>query len=188
LVVTSSTDILKGKGSISLTDIPNGFYKLQVCSNINGDNIWCGSGELTGLSDIFEVSSSTASQVSLNIEAISEGVPNNAPVIISNPESSGATEAAVGQDYLYRVLAEDEDYEDENNPKNNGKPPRSWFDYSIELISQDDGSSGNFLSIDIIGEVTGTPQSGDGGAWTVKIGVSDGIDTTYQEFTLTVDE
>ena len=188
LVVTSSTDILKGKGSISLTDISNGFYKLQVCSNINGDNSWCGSGELTGLSDVFEVSSSTTSQVSLNIEAISEGVPNNAPVIISNPENSGATEAAVGQDYLYRVLAEDEDYEDENNPKNNGKPPRSWFDYSIELISQDDGSSGNFLSIDIIGEVTGTPQSGDGGAWTVRIGVSDGIDTTYQEFTLTVDE
>ena len=44
------------------------------------------------------------------------------------------------------------------------------------------------LEFEIIGEVTGTPQSGDGGAWTVRIGVSDRIDTTFQEFTLTVDE
>ena len=61
----------------------------------------------------------------------------------------------MGQDYLYDV-AED-DYEDENNPKNN-KTTKGWFDYSIELISQDDGSSGNFLSIDTVGE-KGTPQA-----------------------------
>ncbi|GIR11311.1 MAG: hypothetical protein CM15mP22_7310 [Gammaproteobacteria bacterium] len=36
----------------------------------------------------------------------------------SNPESSGATEAAVGQNYsLQSALAEDEDYEDEITPK-----------------------------------------------------------------------
>ena len=109
-------------------------------------------------------------------------------MIISNPENSDATVAAVGQDYLYRVLAEDEDYVDENNPANNGKPPRSWFDYSIEIINQSDGSSGDFLTIDIIGEVKGTPENGDGGNWTIKIGVSDRIDTTIQEYTLAVDE
>ncbi|MAV83863.1 MAG: hypothetical protein CMQ82_03220 [Gammaproteobacteria bacterium] len=187
-VQTTYTDILNGEGSIALTDIADGFYKLQVCSDINGDSSWCGSGELAGLSEIFEVSSSSVSQVNLSVEATSEGVPNNAPVIISNPENSDATVAAVGQDYLYRVLAEDEDYVDENNPANNGKPPRSWFDYSIEIINQSDGSSGDFLTIDIIGEVKGTPENGDGGNWTIRIGVSDRIDTTIQEYTLAVDE
>ena len=71
---------------------------------------------------------------------------------------------------------------------NNGKPPRNWFDYTIELINEEDGSRGSFLSIDIIGEVTGKASDKDIGIWKVRIGVSDRIDTTYQEFLLEVDE
>ena len=180
----SRTDLIGGEGALGFNEVEPGNYKLKVCSDINGDNAWCGSGELVAESEVFEVTGVSSTEVGLELSAFSEGVPNNAPVITSDPETTDATFATVGEEYLYRVLATDEDYENENGTS----APRNWFDYSIELINEEDGSTGNFLSIDVIGEVTGVPKEKHIGSWKVKIGVSDRIDTTYQEFILTVDE
>ena len=187
IIQEAYTAVTNGAGAIGLADVAPGIYQLQICSDINGDDAWCGSGEMAALSESFEVLASGISSVNLTMEAINSGPPNNAPVITSDPENSG-TFLSVGEEYLYRVLATDEDYEDENNPANNGKPPRNWFDYTIELINEEDGSRGSFLSIDVIGEVTGKARDRDIGTWKVRIGVSDRIDTTYQEFLLEVDE
>ena len=48
-------DLINGEGGLGFNDVEPGNYKLKVCSDINGDNAWCGSGELVAESEVLRL-------------------------------------------------------------------------------------------------------------------------------------
>ncbi|RPF73308.1 MAG: hypothetical protein CBE45_001210 [Thiotrichales bacterium TMED285] len=168
VVQTTFSSISSGIGNVIISDVAPGNYVLQVCSDIDGDDAWCGPGELNSLSSPFEVTSDTGTTLGLEMEPVGGGVPNNAPTITSEPVDF----ADVGEDYTYRVVAVDDDGDD--------------LSYSLVALDEDGEQDTSFISIDSTGVVNGEVKSKHVGLWNVTINVTDGIDTTSQEYVLEV--
>ena len=168
VILTDFSGITDGIGKINISDVAAGTYSLQICSDIDGDDAWCGPGELNSLSSPFEVTSENGASLNLAMEPVGGGVPNNAPTITSEPVDY----ADVGEDYTYRVIATDEDGDD--------------LSYSIEVLDEGGEQDTSFLNIDATGVVNGEVKSKHVGLWNITIMVSDGIDTTSQEYVLEV--
>ena len=168
VVQTTFSSISSGIGNVIISDVAPGNYVLQVCSDIDGDDAWCGPGELNSLSSPFEVTSDTGITLGLEMEPVGGGVPNNAPTITSEPVDF----ADVGEDYTYRVVAVDDDGDD--------------LSYSLVALDEDGEQDTSFISIDSTGVVNGEVKSKHVGLWNVTINVTDGIDTTSQEYVLEV--
>ena len=78
-----------------------------IGSDINGDNSWGGPGEMSGSSDLFQITDTNVT-VDINLAPEKTGVANSAPVITSTP----TTVAFVGSTYIYGVDASDADGDD----------------------------------------------------------------------------
>ena len=114
------------------------------------------------------MTSDTGTTLGLEMEPVGGGVPNTAPTITSEP----VVFADVGEDYTYRVVAVDDDGDD--------------LSYSLVALDEDGEQDTSFISIDSTGVVNGEVKSKHVGLWNVTINVTDGIDTTSQEYVLEV--
>ena len=166
-VISSVTD---GQGIFAFTGVEPGNYRMVIGSDINGDNSWGGPGEMTGSSELFEITDSNISDLVINLAPELAGVANSAPVISSTPP----TDAYVNQLYFYGVNATDDDGDS--------------LTFTLELTNKEDGSSADFVTMSSIGRVQGTPREDDIGEYSARIIVSDGTDAAIQAFDLIVNE
>mgnify|MGYP001292777834 CR=1 FL=1 len=162
--------VTNGQGTFVFQGINPGNYRMTIGSDINGDNSFGGPGEMSGISDLFEITDSNISNLSINLAPELEGIANNAPVITTSP----FTDAYVNQLYFYGLNATDEDGD--------------VLTYTMELKKKSDDTIADFLSISSQGRVQGTPREDDIGEYSVRIVVSDGTDAAIQLFDLTVNE
>ena len=164
------SSVTEGQGNFAFTGIEPGNYRMVIGSDINGDNSWGGPGEMTGSSELFEITNSNISNLEISLAPELAGVANSAPVISSTPP----TDAYVNQLYFYGVNASDDDGDS--------------LTFTLELTNKEDGSSANFVTMSSIGRVQGTPREDDIGEYSARIIVSDGTDAAIQAFDLIVNE
>ena len=125
---------------------------------------------MSGSSELFEITNSNISNLSISLAPELAGVANSAPVISSTPP----TDAYVNQLYFYGVNATDDDGDS--------------LTFTLELTNKEDGSSADFVTMSSIGRIQGTPREDDIGEYSARIIVSDGTDAAIQSFDLIVNE
>ena len=171
LVAESTSSVTDGVGAFVFDELTAGTYRLSIGSDINGDNSWGGPGEMSGSSDLFQITDTNVT-VDINLAPEKTGVANSAPVITSNP----TTVAFVGSTYIYGVDASDADDDD--------------LTYTLTVYDSSGDEVDSFLSFGAFPwpatTLSGTPTADDIGVYTVRIVVTDGTDAAVQEYSLEV--
>ena len=130
LVAESTSSVTDGVGAFVFDELTAGTYRLAIGSDINGDNSWGGPGEMSGSSDLFQITDTNVT-VDINLAPEKTGVANSAPVITSNP----TTVAFVGSTYIYGVQASDADDDDlVLRIEIIGRGPKG-FQYDLQLVN-----------------------------------------------------
>ena len=169
VVKETISSVTEGQGYFIFDELNPGTYSITLGSDINGDNSWGGPGEMSGMSETFEITGSNVAEISVMLAPESEGSSNGAPVITNSP----ITQATVNSTYFHVVQASD--------------PDGDSLSYQIELINKETGAENDFLSF-TNNILRGTPRDDDIGEYDARIIVSDGTDAVTQDFTLVVDE
>ena len=171
LVAESTSSVTDGVGAFVFDELTAGTYRLTIGSDINGDNSWGGPGEMSGSSDLFQITDTNVT-VDINLAPEKTGVANSAPVITSTP----TTVAFVGSTYIYGVDASDADGDD--------------LTYALTVYDSSGNEVDSFLSFGAFPwpatTLSGTPTADDVGVYTVRIVVTDGTDAAVQEYSLEV--